>query len=296
MKIRFEYFWPGFNSKDFFLLKYFDEPEIVSDDSYSYLILSVFPNKLLSIKDSAKIIVFNGEHPSYINDRLVRIGIKPDIQIGFIDSNSYDYNVEKLYYPFWHLYYPQFDQKFIDDIEAKKNITQQEINQKKFCCLINSHDSNNTRKPIYNVLSNIGRIDCPGVLLNNCDRRLCGTTSEDKIKFMNSYVFNICSENFFGKLYFTEKLPQSLNSCCIPIYNGDLSGYNEKIFNKDRIIIINDFSPDSIVQLKKKIKKLFSNKYDLKKFYSRPIFNPGAMDVYTGFVEEFESKFRSLIS
>ena len=79
---------------------------------------------------------------------------------------------------------------------------------KKFCCLINSHDSNNTRKPIYNVLSNIGRIDCPGVLLNNCDRRLCGTTSEDKIKFMNSYVFNICSENFFGELYFTEKLPQ----------------------------------------------------------------------------------------
>ena len=93
MKIRFEYFWPGFNPKDFFLLKYFDEPEIVSDDSYSYLILSVFPNKLLSIKDSAKIIVFNGEHPSYINDRLVRIGIKPDIQIGFIDYNSYDYMV-----------------------------------------------------------------------------------------------------------------------------------------------------------------------------------------------------------
>ena len=252
MKIRFEYFWPQFDSKDFFLLKYFDNPEIVSDDSYSYLILSVFPNKLLTIKNGAKIIVFNGEHPSYINDRLVRIGIKPDIQIGFIDSNKYDYKVEKLYLPLWILYYPDFNQQKIDEIEEIKNITQQEINQKKFCCLINSHDTNNTRKPIYNLLSNIGRIDSPGLLLNNMDRRLCGSTSEDKIKFMKSYVFNICSENSYGVQYLTEKLPQSLNSGCIPIYHGDLSGYNEKIFNKDRMIIINDLSPDSLLQLKKR--------------------------------------------
>jgi len=295
MKIRFEYFWPQFNPKDFFLLEYFDSPQVVSDDSYDYLVLSVFPNKLFSIKKEAKIIVFNGEHPSYIRERLVINGIKPDIQIGFVDDYNYDYSVVKLYYPLWILYYPQFDQKFIDEIEAKKNITLEGINQKKFCCLINSHDNNNTRKPIYNVLSNISRIDCPGVLMNNIDRRLCGTTSEDKIAFMNFFIFNICSENFYGPLYFTEKLPQSLNSCCIPIYHGDLSDINEKIFNKDRMIIVNDLSPNSMLQLKKKIKKLFDNKHDLKKFYSRPIFNPGAMDVYTRFVEEFKNKFQSLL-
>lgn len=295
MKIRFEYFWPGFNPKEFFLLELFDSSEVVSDDSYDYLVLSVFPNKIFPIKDGAKIIVFNGEHPSYIKDRIVKIGIKPHIQIGFVDSYNYDYEVVKLYYPLWILYYPQFDQKFIDDIEAKKNITLEGINQKKFCCLINSHDNNLTRRPIYNVLSNIGRIDCPGVLLNNCDRRLCGTTSEDKIKFMNSYIFNICSENFVGKLYFTEKLPQSLNSCCIPIYHGDLSDINLKIFNKDRMIIVDDFSPNTLIQLKKKIKKLFDNKHDLKKFYHIPIFNPGAIDEYTRFVEEFKNKFRSLL-
>jgi hypothetical protein len=259
------------------------------------LVLSVFPNKLFSIKKEAKIIVFNGEHPSYIRERLVINGIKPDIQIGFVDSYNYDWKVVKLYYPLWILYYPQFDQKFIDGIEAKKNITLEGINQKKFCCLINSHDNNLTRRPIYNVLSNIGRIDCPGVLLNNCDRRLCGTTSEDKIKFMNSYVFNICSENFYGPLYFTEKLPQSLNSCCIPIYHGDLSDINEKIFNKDRMIIVDDFSLNTLIQLKKKIKKLFDNKHDLKKFYSRPIFTPGAIDEYIRFVEEFKNKFKSLL-
>ena len=295
MKIRFEYFWPGFNPKDFFLLEYFDSPEIVSDDTYDYLIISVFPNKLFSIKKEAKIIVFNGEHPSYIKNRLVMNGIKPDIQIGFIDSNNYDYPVDKLYFPLWLLYYPKFNQEFIDEIESKKNITQQDINQKKFCCLINSHDTNNTRRPIYNYLSNIGRIDSPGVLMNNCDRKLVGTTSEDKIAFMNLFIFNICSENFYGKLYLTEKLPQALNSCCIPIYHGDLSDINLKIFNKDRIIIVDDFSPNTLLQLKKKIKKLFDNKHDLKKFYLKPIFNPGAMDVYTRFVEEFKNKFKRLL-
>jgi hypothetical protein len=295
MKIRFEYFWPGFNPKDFFLLEYFDSPEIVVDDSYSYLVISVFPNKLFPIKEDAMIIIFNGEHPSYIKDRIVRLGIKPNIQIGFIDSNTYNFKVEKLLYPFWFLYYPKFNQEFIDEIEANKNITLEGINQKKFCCLINSHDNNNTRKPIYNILSNIGRIDCPGVLLNNCDRRLCGTTSEDKIKFMNSYVFNISSENSYGPLYFTEKLPQSLNSGCIPIYHGDLSDINEKIFNKDRMIIVNDLSPNTLLQLKKKIKKLYDNKCDLLKFYRKPIFNPGAIDEYTRFVEEFKNKFKSLL-
>jgi len=295
MKIRFEYFWPGFNPKEFFLLEYFDNPEIVVDDSYDYLVLSVFPNKLFPIKDGVKIIVFNGEHPSYIKDKIIKIGIKPDIQIGFVDDYNYDYSVVKLYYPLWILYYPQFDQKFIDDIEAKKNITLEGINQKKFCCLINSHDNNNTRRPIYNSLTNIGKIDCPGVLMNNCDRKLVGTTSENKIKFMNSYIFNICSENYAGPLYFTEKLPQALNSCCIPIYHGDLSDINEKIFNKDRMIIVNDFSPNTMIQLKKKIKKLFDNKYDLKKFYLKTIFNPGAIDVYTRFVEEFKTRFQSLL-
>ena len=131
--------------------------------------------------------------------------------------------------------------------------------------------------------------------MNNIDRRLCGTTSEDKIAFMNFFIFNICSENFYGKLYFTEKLPQALNSCCIPIYHGDLSDINEKIFNKDRMIIVDDFSPNTMIQLKKKIKKLFDNKHDLKKFYLKTIFNPGAIDEYTRFVEEFKNKFKSLL-
>lgn len=299
MKIRFEYFWAGFDPQSFFLLDLFDSPKVVFDDSYDYLVLSVFPNKIFPIINSAKIIVFNGEHPSYIKNRIIKLGIKPHIQIGYIDFENYDYVVKKIYYPLWILYYPNFSQQFIDEIESKKNITIEEINKKKFCCLINSHDNNLTRKPIYNVLSKIDNIDCPGLLLNNLDRKLVGTTSEDKIKFMNSYIFNICSENSIGSKYVTEKLPQALNSCCIPIYYGDLSedlyGINEKIFNVERVIQVNELSPNSMKILNKKIRKLFDNKYDLKKFYCKPIFNTGAINEYTKFIEEFKNKFKSLL-
>jgi hypothetical protein len=291
MKIRFEYFWGGFNPKDFFLLKYFDSPEIVTDDDYDYLILSVFPTKKFEINPQAKIIVFNGEHPSYVNSRIISLGIKPNIIIGYTDNINYLFPVKKLYYPLWILYYPNFNQQLITEIESKKD-----INNKKFCCLINSHDNNSTRKPIYNLLSIIDRIDCPGLLLNNIDRKLVGTTSEDKINFMRGYIFNICSENFYGTKYFTEKLPQAIHSGCIPIYNGDLSDINSKIFNSDRIILVKDMSPSSMLQLKKKIKNLFDNKYDLLKFYSKPIFTDNAYEEYKKFIEDFEEKIKLSIS
>jgi hypothetical protein len=295
MKIRFEYFWGGFNPKDFFLLKYFDSPEIVSGDEYDYLILSVFPTKKLEIKDTARIIVFNGEHPSYVNSRIVALGIKPHIIIGYTDDINYLFPVKKLYYPLWFLYYPNFDDKFIKEFESKKDIKINDINEKKFCCLINSHDNNSTRKPIYNSLSTIDRIDCPGLLLNNLSRTLVGTSSEDKINFMCGYIFNICSENFYGTKYLTEKLPQALNSGCIPIYYGDLSDINSKIFNPDRIITVKDMSPSSMLQLKKKIKKLFDNRCDLLKFYSKPIFTSNAYDEYKKFIEDFEMKIKVMV-
>jgi len=296
MKIRFEYFWGGFDPKDFFLLKYFNSPEIVTSDNYDYLILSVFPNKNININKFAKIIVFNGEHPDYIQTRIVALGIKPHIMIGFVDNNEYDFSTIKLYYPLWLLYYSDINQSTIDEIELKKNISIQDLCNKKFCCLINSHDINLTRTPIYNELSKINKIDCPGLLLNNINRQLVGSSSDDKINFMNSYIFNICSENRYGSGYLTEKLPQALNSACIPIYHGDLTDFHKKIFNQDRIILQIKLDSTSMVELKKTIKKLYGNKNHLFKFYKKPIFNSQALTEINKFKEDFEKKIIQLIN
>ena len=101
-----------------------------------------------------------------------------------------------------------------------------------------------------------------------------GTSEKDKIKFMNNYLFNICSENGRGNGYLTEKLPQCLESLCIPIYYGDINRFNGNIFNINRIINIQDINNlDNIID---KINNLLKNKEELINFYKQDIFNPNA--------------------
>jgi hypothetical protein len=95
-----------------------------------------------------------------------------------------------------------------------------------------------------------------------------GTSSEDKLKFMKNYKFNICSENKYGMGYLTEKLPQCMDSTCIPLYVGcnDLNKINFKIFNKDRVVFINnnDF---------KELEEIINNKDKIYEIFKKPIFN-----------------------
>jgi hypothetical protein len=278
MRLRYEAFWPGFNPNDFFITKMFDKINLVEDSTYDILICSVFPRNIISnLNKKGKIIIFNGEHPNYIINFIRITGIKPDILMGFTDI---DLNILKeiypiklpllLYYPLWILYYDKiFSQEYFDKKNKEiEGINFEEFLKKKFCCLINSHDNNNTRTPIYNYLLNENkRVDCPGPLLNNMDSRLVGTSSDDKIKFMKNYKFNICSENKYGYGYLTEKLPQAMDALCIPIYLGcnDITKINFKIFNKDRVIFINNNNFEEI-------EKIINNDKKIYEIYKKPIF------------------------
>ena len=271
IKIRYTCFWPGFNPQSFFINNFLDDYKIVNDDSYDVIVMSVFNYANLKVKDNSIKILFNGEHPSYI-DRFINItNIKLDLVIGFTQNNL---NITQLYYPLWILYYDKvYNQTYFDNINKHiKNIKIEDLVNKKFCCLINSHDSNNTRIPIYSSLIKFNRIDCPGRLLNNMKN--IGTSEKDKIKFMNNYLFNICSENGRGNGYLTEKLPQCLESLCIPIYYGDINRFNSNIFNINRIINIQDINNlDNIID---KINNLLKNKEELLNFYRQDIFNSNA--------------------
>lgn len=282
MRLRYEAFWPGFDPKDFFITKYFNKYILVNDSSYDILICSVFPrNVITNLNEKGKIIIFNGEHPSYIINFIKMTGIKPDVLLGFTDieisvlNQIYGNKLPLLlYYPLWILYYDKiFSQEYFD----KKNkelelITFEEFSKKKFSCLINSHDNNNSRKPIYNYLKeNFKQVDCPGRLLNNINPELVGTSSEDKLKFMKEYKFNICSENRYGYGYLTEKLPQAMDALCIPIYLGcnDSTKINFKVFNKDRVIFINNnFQElDKIINDDKKIYEIYKKPIFMKDSY-----------------------------
>jgi len=268
--IKYCCFWPGFNPTDFFINKFIDNYKIVTDDSYDVIIMSVFNYNNLKVKESSKKILFNGEHPSYI-DRFIKItGIKLDLVIGFTQNASDNINnITQIYYPLWILYYDNvYSQEYFDKRNQELTKIDNLLN-KKFCCLINSHDMNNTRTPIYNILNKIKKVDCPGKLLNNM--KSIGSSSEDKIDFIKNYIFNICSENGIGSNYFTEKLPQCIDGNCIPIYCGDMGTFNEKIFNKNRIIFVSN--KNDLLELENKIKDFMSNKQKLIDFYKQPIFN-----------------------
>jgi hypothetical protein len=294
IKIRYEHFWGGFNIKEqegFFITKYFDKAEITTSDDYDILVCSVFPRNNIIVNSSAKVILFNGEHPNYIINFINVTGIRPDILMGFtdvpktiLDKIYGDQLPLILYYPLWILYYDKiFTQEYFDKKNKDCNsITIDDFMNKKLCCLINSHDNNNTRTPIYNfILNNNGKVDSPGILLNNMDRNLVGVSSEDKLKFMNNYKLNICSENKAGEGYVTEKMPQSMDALCIPIYVGcnNLQKINYKIFNKDRILFINDSNDYS------KIKKLMESPEDLYEMYKKPIFMKNSYEYLNKYME-----------
>lgn len=124
VKLRYEYFWPGLNQM-IFITKYFDSPTITQNDDYDILVCSVFPNTLININQKvnqkAKIILFNGEHSSYIINFINQTQIKPHILMGFCDLpqqliKDLYYNNQLptlIYYPLWILYYDNIFHKNI---------------------------------------------------------------------------------------------------------------------------------------------------------------------------------------
>ena len=109
---------------------------------------------------------------------------------------------------------------------------------------------------------------------------LVGTSSEDKLKFMNNYKFNICSENKYGLGYLTEKLPQCMDALCIPIYIGcdDINKINYKIFNINRVVFIN--KSDSF----EKLKELLESPDKQYELYKQPIFNDNSFKILKNFI------------
>lgn len=156
-----------------------------------------------------------------------------------------------------------------------KNI---DYSNKKFCCLINRHDNGNTRKIIYENLSKLKNIDCPGLLYNNYKDPK--GFDFDKEEFMKNYLFNICPENFKTSVdgYITEKLWHSCICGCIPIYYGKLDEIDFKIFNKNRIILFDPEDKISIINATLKVKILLEHKDLLDFFYKQPPFCVEALE------------------
>jgi hypothetical protein len=177
-------------------------------------------DKLLISKAKYKIF-FTGEN---VNKN--SIGDEPKLYEGnCVDyvhlSMGYDYmdNDNYIRLPVWLLYFfTPLDTK--DRIQKKLTEFSIVYKKAKFCALLARHDYlYNIRTDVFNLMSKVAHVDCPGKLLHN-DDSLHNQFDNNKLLYLRQYYFNICPENSNSPGYVTEKLFEALYSGCIPIYTG----------------------------------------------------------------------------
>lgn len=162
------------------------------------------------------------------------------------------------------------------------------LKEKQFCTLINSWDPSNVRTCIYDKMCKIQDINCPGKLFNNCSNGELNRIG--KAKYIKKFVFNICSENYdYDNVdgYITEKLMDCCLGGAIPVYAGWFDEYDEKIFNKERIIFYNSKDENSIESAYAKVKELMEDEQKLLLFYQQPVFCETAYETIQMLLECF---------
>jgi len=276
-------FWEGFNYENNFITQNYTKNHIFTNNynEADFLIIGSFVNEneynLIKTLECKKIL-FITEPIQFCYSLTYQLYLKNQCEyiVGCIHQ---DIPNKKIKFPLYILYNNENDP--FDSVNHY--VKQCDSKEKKFGCLICRHDSGKTRRNIYHSLKTIAHIDCPSHLFNNCSNEELNTIGN--VEYIKQYKFNICPENFLTdvKGYITEKL---FNCCCagtIPIYCGWFDEYDEKIFNKNRILFFDPNNPESIENTKKKITFLLENETEFIQFYQQDVFNKEAFETFTFF-------------
>ena len=269
---------PGFPDSDI-VTRFFKDGDRVSNNLSEINVLII--GDFLTEQENALIQSYKRLRIMYVAEPLLNLPFcsisgqifrqkKYNAVIGCISNRDGTYNWVK--YPLY-----RYAVKFTKDSFAEINvwILSTDIKTKAFCTLINRHDWGNTRTPIYEKLAKIGKIACPGKLFNNCSNEELNQIGN--VEYIKKFIFNICCENFGNDHpgYVTEKLMNACLGGAIPIYFGELDDIDKKIFNVDRILVLNNDNTDKIAN---KVKLLYENQDALERFYRQPVFCVGAYE------------------
>lgn len=184
---------------------------------------------------------------------------KVDIALGFnfIEHSNY------LRFPLWILYLIPANASFEDikNIFDSFNTPTQNKRSIKFS-LIASHDKNGIRnKIVKEIEKQFDIVHCPGKFKNNTNI-LKEKYNDDKLKFLQDVVFNICPENSNASGYVTEKIFEAISQGCIPIYWGAESNPEPEILINDSIIF---YDPEDSIKVVDSIKNYEFN--NIKKYF-----------------------------
>ena len=232
---------------------------------------SVFgPRRNIFLNFSKYKIFFTGEDvtirfPEY-KDNCVKCC---DLSLGFAPEeivNAANY----IRYPLWLLYYFG-NHKELCDIQAEvdafnKRWLDLASKKTKFCSLVASHDNYGTRKQLFELLNPYEPVKCAGRIFHN-DDSLITDFGDDKVKYLEQFMFNLCPENVSAPGYTTEKLFQSFDSGCIPIYYGSEGIAEPEVVDNSKIIF---FDGKNGAEVLSKVKELYENKEKYMEFMSTP--------------------------
>jgi hypothetical protein len=158
--------------------------------------------------------------------------------------------------------------------------------------LIARHDIGNTRKPIYDMISQIAPVDCPSKFLHN-DDSLYKQYADNKMRYLEQYKFNICPENAISPGYVSEKIFEALYSGCIPIYTGWSNDPEPGIINPG-IILYFDSNTDNL-ELIKEVKKIHGDERLYNAFMAQEYFMDTAVDKIYAMLAIYNEKMNEIV-
>lgn len=187
------------------------------------------------------------------------------------DHHEFDGNNYRL--PLYVIY--DYDNHFRDvpntDTDNRSPSDLLELNKKEFCSFVVKNGACEMRNKWFHKLSEYRKVTSAGPLFNNIGYVLPRGDGavEAKLKFLNSYKFNLCFENSSYPGYVTEKLYEALCAKTIPIYWG--SSTVEVDFNTKAFLNWHDYGNDE--DFLQAIKEVDEDPYLYEEMYLQPMFS-----------------------
>lgn len=283
-------FWPLENPTDLWLHKFISYRNLIPKNK-SISIYSVHGDrKKIKLDLNRNKIFYTGENPDYINSYHDYCLSDVKLALGFDYLNHEHY----LRLPIWYLFFVKYD---LDLIGIKEWLNKIELTNRnrsfqnrKFCSMVASHDSNGLRTKLFNLLNCISNIDSGGMLLKNNDD-INKLYNNDKIRFIENYKFNICLENSDRLGYVTEKIFHSIIAGCLPIYWGGDNLAEKSILNQERILYLD---PSNMNQIFNKVEELYNSPKLLLDFYNQGVFLKGAAEHIYDTLIQLEEKVKAI--
>ena len=217
------------------------------DTNPDILICSVFG---LSVEAVSKVnamvkVFYTGESLAHDHYRHLTYDVLSNAFDWIVGFEETDIPKRIIRLPIWLIYYGLTGEDIVSHLESSHAKNKQDHMKSFLCSLVSTHDSNGKRKAIYDLVSNHGKVLCPGKFLQNVV--LNDGNGFCKIEYIRKGYFNICPENIASPGYCTEKALHALEGGCVPIYWG-VGPPEPKILNKNKYCFVH--GDDSSAQIK----------------------------------------------